>query len=149
MDYKYTESGLDNVILKIDDRELLVDEGGEQVIRIPAINILHHYIAQGIVCAPGTLTGREVKFLRTEMGLTQGQLGRLLHRDGQSIGRWERDESPLEPMLDMAIRQLVTEKLGLEIPAFEKLSELVTPDTGPRRIRIEKTPDKPEYRLAG
>ena len=149
MDYKYTESGLDNVILKIDDRELLVDEGREQVIRIPAINILHHYIAQGIVCAPGTLTGREVKFLRTEMGLTQGQLGRLLHRDGQSIGRWERDESPLEPMLDMAIRQLVTEKLGLEIPAFEKLSELVTPDTGPRRIRIEKTPDKPEYRLAG
>lgn len=149
MDYHYTESGLDNVILKIDDRELLVDDEGEQIMRIPAINILHHFIAQGIISAPGTLTGREVKFLRTEMGMTQAQLGRLLHRDGQSIGRWERDESQLEPMLDMAIRQLVTERLGLEIPAFEKLSELVTPDTGPRRIRIEKTPNKAEYRLAG
>lgn len=38
------------------------------------------------------MTGSELKAIREQLGLTQNQLGRVLHRDKRSVQRWESGE---------------------------------------------------------
>ena len=85
--FHYTQCGLDHVII---ETEFVTDDAGEDVITIPAIGMLHRVIAEGVINAKGLLTGREFRFLGTEMGLTQDELAQVFHRDSQSIARWEK-----------------------------------------------------------
>ena len=83
--YHYTECGLNNIII---DADLIdTDDQGEKIVTIPAIGLLHKAIAQGLISQSNSLSGAEIRFLRTEMGLTQAALATLLHRDTQSVGR--------------------------------------------------------------
>ena len=75
--YHYTECGLPDVWIEGCHVE---DDAGEETIRIPKVRSLHRLISKGIVSSAGTLTGPELRYLRTEMGLTQTQLGELVHR---------------------------------------------------------------------
>ena len=68
--YRYTESGLDNVM--IEGVNFLIEDAGEASISIPNINGLHKAIAGGIVRRPSGMTGRELRFLRTEIGHDSG-----------------------------------------------------------------------------
>lgn len=139
--YHYTECGLDNVIIQ-NAGFGAEDDNGEQIVKIPALGRLHKAIAEGLVNQPGTLSGAEIRFLRTEMGMTQTELARLIHRDMQSIGRWERAESPLEPALDIVIRQIAAEKLQVKVP--ESIIELcmqVTPQASANQITIDHVDD--------
>lgn len=139
--YHYTECGLNNIII---DADLIdTDDQGEKIVTIPAIGLLHKAIAQGLISQSNSLSGAEIRFLRTEMGLTQAELATLLHRDTQSVGRWERAEAELDPTQDIIIRQLVAEKLGLELEkTVQEQSRKVTPKVSRQQIRIKLTNDK-------
>ncbi|MDR3497567.1 MAG: helix-turn-helix domain-containing protein [Ancalomicrobiaceae bacterium] len=114
--YPYQECGLDNVI--IEGVNFLVDDKGEETIAIPNINGLHRAIATGIVAKKSSLTGRELRFLRTEMGLTQAELAHTVHREPLSISRWERGEvAEIDPNAEALIRLLAKEALDLEVEA--------------------------------
>lgn len=115
--YRYTVSGLRKVFIV--GLEPFVDEDGDEVIRIPAINQLHYLIAKVIVLGEAGMHGDELRFLRTEMGQTQNELASLLHVDRQTIGRWERGEFPIDGCAETVIRRLVVEKLL--IPYEEKM----------------------------
>nr|WP_010400346.1 helix-turn-helix domain-containing protein [Paracoccus sp. TRP] len=110
--YHYTESGLANVY--IEGLDPMIDDEGDEVIQIPAINELHRAIAQGIVCHKKGMSPEELRFLRTEMGLTQAELAQLVHRDKQSVGRWERGECPMEGAVETVVRSLAIERLKLD-----------------------------------
>ena len=110
--YHYTESGLLNVY--IEGLEPVIDDDGDEVIQIPAINALHREIAQGIVSHKMGMSPQELRFLRTEMGLTQAQLAELVHRDKQAIGRWERGEIPLDGAAETVVRGLAIDLLELD-----------------------------------
>ena len=110
--YHYVECGLPNVF--VHGLEPFVDDEGDAVIQIDAINELHREIARGIVKHEGGMSPQELRFLRTEIGLTQSELARLLHCDRQSIGRWERGETPIDPRAETIIRQHVVDVLELE-----------------------------------
>ena len=107
--YHYTECGLDNVF--INGLEPMTDADGDEVVQIPAINLLHAKIAEGIISHHGSMNGKELRFLRTEMGLTQAQLASLVHCDKQTVGRWERQETPVDGSAETVIRMLAAEKL--------------------------------------
>jgi len=121
--YHYTESGLANVY--IEGLNPMIDDDGDEVIQIPAINELHRAIAQGIVCHEKGMSPEELRFLRTEMGLTQSELAQLVHRDKQSVGRWERGECPMEGAVETVIRGLAIERLDLaKVPGgIERLAK--------------------------
>ncbi|NBX07444.1 MAG: helix-turn-helix domain-containing protein, partial [Proteobacteria bacterium] len=124
--YHYTECGLDNIIIEAD--LIAIDDKGEKIVTIPAIGQLHNIIAQGLVAQENALSGTEIRFLRTEMGMTQAELAQLLHRDTQTVGRWERGEVALDATQDIFIRQLAAEKLQLFIEkSVERQSRKVTP----------------------
>jgi len=109
--YRYTESGLDNVI--IEGAHALVDDAGESCVTIPNVNDLHKAIAQEIVLRRSAMLGRELRFLRTEMGITQAELAALVHRAPLAISRWERGEIEIDSNVETLIRLHATDRLGL------------------------------------
>ncbi len=113
--YHYTESGLETVLLY--GVEPVIDDDGDEVVTILNINGLHKAIACAILSRKGLMTGRELRFLRTEMGLTQAELARSVHKDHQTVGRWERGETPIDQNAETLIRLMAAESLGVKLTA--------------------------------
>jgi DNA-binding transcriptional regulator YiaG len=119
-DYHYTECGLDNVVIA--GVSFAKDDTGEAVVSIPNINGLHRAIALGIIKRKGAMSGSELRFLRSEMGMTQAELAALIHREPLAVSRWERDEFKKDSNAETIIRLIAAEKLGL--PMDEPMSEI-------------------------
>jgi len=116
--YHYIECGLDNVY--INGLSPIVDDDGDEVIQIPFIAALHAEVARGIIMSKGAISGKELRFLRTEMGMTQAQLAEKVDVDGQTVGRWERGETPTNSTAELVIRRIAGERL---VDAFDESME--------------------------
>ena len=114
-EYRYTASGLDNVILV--GLEECTDDHGEKCVTIPNINKLHEAIAMSVLTRRGGMTGAELKFVRTLMGMTQAELGKIVNREALTIGRWERGEFENDPNAEAIIRLVTAERLQLKLDA--------------------------------
>jgi len=119
-EYRYTECGLDNVL--IEGMNVLVDDGGEKAITIPNINALHRVIALGIVRKKNGISGKELRFLRTEMGMTQAELAAMVHREPLAISRWERGEIDIDNNAEVLIRMAAMQHL--ELPQDATVQEI-------------------------
>lgn len=116
-EYRYTESGLDNVLIEGIDL-VTADDAGVACVSIPNINGLHKAIALGILTKTTGLTGKELRFLRTELGMTQAELAEIVHREPLAISRWERGEvETIDSNAETLIRLHAAEALGLKIDA--------------------------------
>jgi len=120
MDYQYTECGLDNVM--IENMQVVVDDTGEEVYEIANILGLHKVIAACIIRHPHGISPKELRFLRTEMGMTQAELAEIVKKDHQTVGRWERGEKPIDQNAELLIRLLAAERL--ELPQHDTIEEL-------------------------
>lgn len=145
--HHYTECGLKNVF--INGLEFVVDDEGDEIITIPAVNELHRVIALGIVSHKHGISPDELRFLRTEMGYTQAELATLVHHDKQSVGRWERGEFEIDGSAETIIRRLAIEKLNLDSAAgMDELSRRSVPTVKPQPIQIQHGNDDGfRYRL--
>lgn len=144
--HHYIECGLKNVF--IDGLEVVIDDDGDEIITIPAVNELHRVIAVGIISHSHGISADELRFLRTEMGYTQSELGALVHHDKQSIGRWERSEFDIDSSAEAIIRRLAIEKLALgATPGMDELSRRSIPTVRAQPINIKKTNDNRAYEL--
>src|SRR5680860_611098 len=134
--YHYTECGLDNVI--IHGIQEVVDDAGETVLTIPNVQALHGAIAQAIVLKTAGMSGKELRFLRTEMGMTQSELAAVIHREPLAISRWERSETPIDSNAETLIRLYAKEVLHLQLDASVKeISAWATPTADERPIEID------------
>lgn len=123
-DYHYTSCGLNNVIIsKMPTRK---DDAGEIIIEVPMINLLHAILTMELASKESSLLPEELKFVRTEMGLTQSELAERIKKDHQTIGRWERGENPVDPTAEMLVRILAFEHLE-EIGFIAKKSDCQPP----------------------
>ena len=137
--YRYTDSGLDNVAIKGVDFPM--DDAGEECIIIRNINGLHKAIAHGIVTRRSSMNGKELQFLRTELGMTQAQLADMLHREALAVSRWERGECPIDGNAEAVVR--LHANSGVETaryPGRQGGGRLVRPECGDapdhhRRVR--------------
>jgi DNA-binding transcriptional regulator YiaG len=147
MEYRYTECGLDNVV--IEGMDVMVDHAGDETSAIPNINGLHRVIAQAIITHEHGISGKELRFLRTEMGLTQDEMGRLLHVTRLTISRWERAEVPIDNQAEFMIRLLAAEKLEI-IPymTVEEVSRRCVWSAKVQPIRIDGSNPKNYHSLA-
>lgn len=144
--HHYTECGLENVF--IDGLEFVVDDEGDEIITIPAVNELHKVIALGIISHEHGMSGAELRFLRTEMGYTQSELAAFVHHDKQSIGRWERGEYDIDSKAEAIIRRLAIEKLMLDsTQGIDELSRRSVPTARAQPINIKKANDNGGYEL--
>jgi putative zinc finger/helix-turn-helix YgiT family protein len=120
--YRYTESGLSNVILqnvKVSD----CPKCGNSDVIIPRMAKIHRAIAQALANSPAKLTGEQFRFLRKHLGLSGEELGRYLHTDKTKISKWERGEDTVGPATDRLIR-LLTAALDRELqPGVPAIAE--------------------------
>lgn len=122
--YQYTESGLDNIYLLSGVH--FRDTPYGRTISIEDVDGLHRVIAGLLVDKPAALTGKEFRFLRQFLGMSQKKLGDLFGLEDQTIAIWEK--SPTEPpqLADASIRNMVREKVGgnpIVTRALELLAE--------------------------
>ncbi len=133
--YRYTECGLSNVF--IEGIDVLTDHAGEETYTIPNVRHLHQAIAHAIVVRASGLAPEELRFLRTEMGLTQAELAAILNVAPLTVGRWERGETPCETSAECLIRLIAASrlKIGVELSPEELARRCVwSATTEPIRI---------------
>jgi putative transcriptional regulator len=105
--YHYTESGLDDVYL-VNGFEYL-ESGGRRQVMIKDIEGLHKAIGRYLVFYKRSLTGREFRFLRHEMGMSQKTLATFLNVTEQTINRWETGKSEI-PGAALSLARLLYEE---------------------------------------
>lgn len=98
--YHYAECGLRNVWLRDGYRE--VDTPHGKVVVIANKKDLHRVIAEGLIRQP-YLTGREFRFLRTQLDMSQRDVGALLGKQAQTVASWEK-KSRVPKYADLFIR---------------------------------------------
>lgn len=145
MSYKYTECGLDNVV--IHNMEVVEDDAGEMVYSIKNLVGLHKVIAHSIITRETGIQPNELRFLRTEIGFTQSELAKRVNKDVQTVGRWERGECPIDPNAELVVRMVSAERLEIDTKmSVEQLIEKCVPAAKLRPIEIDGS-DPENYRL--
>jgi putative transcriptional regulator len=90
----YPDCGLDDVYL-LNGYEMEETPYGKGV-AVQNVDNLRAAIARDLASRKKVLNGKEVRFLRKQMDLTQSELGRLVGLDAQSVARWEKGQRVLK-----------------------------------------------------
>lgn len=106
--YHYKDCGLDNVWLKNGYAVHQTPYGGG--IAIEDIKGLHTAIAQQLISCRRKLSGKEFRFLRQYLEMTQKSLGDIWGKTEQAIALWEKNDK-VPPWADGYLRFLVTGSL--------------------------------------
>lgn len=136
--YHFTECGLDNIYLTNGYEQYTSAEG--KGVGVHDMDGLHRVIAQSIVDKKSPLTGKEFRFLRIELDLSQKAIGDLMGKTDQMIAKWEKGESDVPVLADAALRNLYSEKVN-RTTIGGLLEELQTLDRQMHEnmIRLEET----------
>jgi putative transcriptional regulator len=125
--YHYKGCGLDNVYLHSGVKYIDTPRG--KAVHIENIEGLHRAIGYWLVHEKKNLTGKEFRFLRNEMNLTQQNVAALLNTDVQNVGRWEREEADKIPgPAQVVIRLLYEEQVNGNKAIIEPLRRLAELD---------------------
>lgn len=107
---KYKDCGLDNVTL-VGVRYYKCDRCGEEYFGYGNTEILHKIIAQILLIKSGFLTGKEVRFLRKQLGYSGKMFARLIGYEHETLSRIENDKNPVTPAFDRVVRFAVAERI--------------------------------------
>ena len=133
--YHYTESGLRNVYL-VNGFKIEKTAHGKGV-AFENIEGLHRAIGKRLCAYSPRLKGPEVRFLRSEMDLSQAALAALLGNDAQSVALWEKAKVKVPKWADRFLRALYREHVGENV----KIRALV------ERVAAMESEAKPQARL--
>jgi len=121
----YTACGLDDVYL-LSGYEVEKTSEGEGI-SIKKLELLHKAIGCSLVKEKKVLSGKELRFLRKQMDLSQAELGALVGLTSQQVARWEKGESEISGAADVVLRLLYIEHAGGTInmrDLVERLNEM-------------------------
>ena len=120
--YHYTECGLDNVYLS--GGVAFADTPRGRGVTIRDIEGLHRAIGLLLVREKKSLSGREFRFLRHELNVTQQSLADLLGVSVQRVARWEKGKTAIDRPAERLIRLLYREKVENNTAITEPLQRL-------------------------
>lgn len=116
--YHYTECGLDNVWLANGYTVHKTPYG--KGVSVSDADGLMKELAKSLTHKPGRLTGKELRFLRTLLCLSQASLAAMMGATEQSVSLWERT-GKVPKASDALVRMLVLEKMNGD----GKISEVI------------------------
>ena len=119
---QYTWCGLDDVFL-LSGYERVPGEDGEDII-IQDIDGLHKAIGLTMVSQKKVLNGRDIRFLRKQMDLTQNELGYLMGTTDQTVARWEKGECEIPGPADMLLRFVYLSHIKHKVNMREFIEDL-------------------------
>jgi DNA-binding transcriptional regulator YiaG len=101
----------------------------------PDLGEIEKRVASEIIRQQVPLRGQEVNFLRKALGLSMEKFAVSIGLTAASVLKWERTRNKrLAPINEAAVRSLVAEKLGIDIPG--KFSSLVGAKESPRKLTV-------------
>lgn len=124
--HHYQESGLSNIYL-VNGFRYVETPYGRSVI-IEDLDGLHRAIGQFLTREKKTLNGREFRFLRHELDLSQARLAGLFGVDAQSVARWEKGRTKIPGAVERMIRAVYEEHIGANRTVTKILSDLAELD---------------------
>jgi putative zinc finger/helix-turn-helix YgiT family protein len=138
--YRYTESGLPNVVLQgVEVAEC--PSCGHYDVAIRHLARVHRAIALALAKSPVRLTGEQLRFLRKHVGYSGAQLAKYLHTDKTKISKWERGADPIGPSNDRLVRFLVaaldSDLRGSVTPIAAHLPEISDESGKSRELHID------------
>jgi len=119
--HHYTESGLDYIILE--GVNIYECSCGEKIVSIPAIPQLHSVIGLGLIKKKSLLNGKEIRFLRKNMGLTATKLSKIIGVDNATTSRWENGNQTITKPHDHLIRLVYSNIKGISTDEIKHLIE--------------------------
>ena len=142
---KYDASGLDNVTL-VNVAVWHCPECGEEEVAIPRIEELHRTLSGTIAMKKERLTPREVRFLRSYLGLSGVDFARRMGVSKEAASRWERVDKPLrmKTATERFLRLMVLHEGRGEHYAIAELDRTATEASGEARLKL--TPGKAGWR---
>src|SRR5215469_208427 len=108
--YNYRGTGLDNIWLLNGYEEHETPLG--KSISIEDLDNLHKAIAGALVDSKPELTGKEFRFLRTELEMSQTTLAEYIGVQAQTVANWEKENVPVQKYGDHIIRHLYKRYFG-------------------------------------
>jgi len=143
----YTDCGLDNVYL-VSGYEIENTPYGEGL-AIKNLDQLHKAIGLNLSSQKKVLSGKELRFLRKQMNLTQSELGKFLGLSSQQVARWEKGESEISGPADLLVRALFIQSVG-GVLDLQKLAASLEETDAPlsEKSFYEKTLQGWKYRKA-
>jgi len=112
---------------------------------------LHRAVGQSLTHEKKSLSGREFRFLRHELDLSQAGLAALLGADAQSVARWEKGSAKIPGAAERIMRAVYEEHIGGEQTISEPLHRFAELDeTTEQELSFEDTdegwrqPKRPE-----
>lgn len=122
--FKYDTSGLDNVYLQ--NGYEIVSYGDQKGVNIKDLNGLHKAISSSLINSLQPLTGREFRFLRIELDLSQKALATLFKCEDQTIANYEKSKTAIPMTADMTLRVYYSETMKCKKMAglIDKLSQI-------------------------
>lgn len=101
--YQYKESGLDNVFLEnVECCRCL--SCGEENIHVLSMPNLHRLIGLRLIQKRSLLNGKEIRFLRKNMGLKANETAEIMGVDNATISRWESNTQRMSKPNDRFLR---------------------------------------------
>ena len=107
----YDECGVDNVTLKQID--IYSCTCGEKIVLIPEVAELHNLIGLQLIKKKSLLSGKEIRFLRKNMGLTAKKLADYIGVENVTISRWENSKNPISKPHDLFLRVVYSNIKGI------------------------------------
>ena len=129
--FQYTACGLDNVWLANGYKVKETRHG--HAVSVNDVDGLHKLLTQTLIDKPGRLTGKEFRFLRTQLGLSQEALGALLDFSENAVSLWERKDT-VPAACDQWLRMSVLAKLA----GHTKLSDAIARTQAVHKLIYQK-----------
>ena len=154
-DYRFVESGLDNVVLRNIEVDVCLKCGDSP--RIYRINEVFLAIAASLIAKPFELTGTEVRFLRKTLEVGIEDFARKLGVDRSHLSRVENGALAISRQTDRLVRTLVLlhrpelmEKLtamDIRETVLKRLEE-IKPGAAKVTVELRRTPEGYSFELA-
>ena len=121
--YHYKECGLDNVWLENGFVTKTTPYG--KAVAIDDAVQLHQVLTLGLTMKKGRITGKELRFMRVVLNMSQEGLGKCVGATEQSVSLWERT-GKVPQSTDSIVRMLVSEKLNGNSKVFDVIERINT-----------------------
>ncbi|WP_309890242.1 type II TA system antitoxin MqsA family protein [Archangium sp.] len=131
-------SGLEGVIIEgVQVRHC--PECGEEEVSYSNVEQLHTQLALQLARKEAALTPREVRFLRTWLGLSGTDLARRMGVTKETVSRWERVDKPLVmgATAERLLRLMAVHEQPVEDYPLERLEHVATGKPAPLRVRLK------------
>lgn len=120
--YHYLECGLDDVYL-VNGFERFKTARGTSI-AIKEIDKLHQAIGEHLCRDKKELSGKEIRFLRQEMLMSQARLANLLGVSEQTVHRWEKEKVSTPRASESLIRLLYMNKMPSVRDGLKRIADL-------------------------